>query len=301
MTVESGEPSAAPQAAPHIVDQLIEERAVRLRRSSLWPIVRSAFYPVLGYRRAVEVADAIAGLSGPDAMNWAQDFLSMRVDLDGLSHVPEHGACVILANHPGGIADGIALWQGLRARRPDIAFFANLDAIRVCPGLSDLIIPVEWRAGARSREKTRETLRQAVTAFRQDRCIVVFPAGQMSQWDWRARRLKEAEWMPTAVGLAKKFNAPILPLGVDQRMSWMFYGLGQVNEELKHMTVFHELLAKKRAQYRLAFGPPLDPNADLPREEDAATAAMRARSEHLAGWVPRSPAREGAEIRPADE
>ncbi len=265
----------------HIVDQLIEERALRLRSGPAWPLIRRIVYPVLGYQRAVGVADSIAGLGGTAAMDWAQGFLSMAVTAEGLTHVPETGACVVTANHPGGIADGIAVWEALKARRPDMVFFANRDAIRVCPGLADCVIPVEWRAVERSRDKTRETLRQSVEAFRQGRCVVVFPAGRMARWDWGEFRLVEQGWAPTAVSLARKFDAPVIPLGLKQRMSLMFYALGQIHEELKHMTVFHELLAKRGARYRMKFAAPVAA-LDLPESDTAASTALRAMSETLA-------------------
>lgn len=265
----------------HIVDQLIEERALRLRSGPAWPLIRRIVYPVLGYQRAVGVADSIAGLGGTAAMDWAQGFLSMAVTAEGLTHVPETGACVVTANHPGGIADGIAVWEALKARRPDMVFFANRDAIRVCPGLADCVIPVEWRAVERSRDKTRETLRQSVEAFRQGRCVVVFPAGRMARWDWGEFRLVEQDWAPTAVSLARKFDAPVIPLGLRQRMSLMFYALGQIHEELKHMTVFHELLAKRGARYRMKFAAPVAA-LDLPESDAAASTALRAMSETLA-------------------
>ncbi|MGJ3231920.1 MAG: 1-acyl-sn-glycerol-3-phosphate acyltransferase [Oceanicaulis sp.] len=265
---------------PHIVDQLIEERALRLRASPVWPMVKAVFYPLLGYGRAVEIADALAPMGGAEAMDWSERFLDLGVAADGVTHVPDTGPCVITANHPGGIADGIAVWQALKARRPDMVFFANRDAIRVCEGLADIVIPVEWREGARSRDKTRDTLRQAIEAFKAGRCIVVFPAGRMAKWNWRKLRLVEEDWQVTAVSLARKFSAPIVPLGLKQRMSLMFYGLGQIHEELKHMTVFHELLAKRGARYGLKFAACVEPH-DLPEGEGPATQALRTMSETL--------------------
>lgn len=268
--------------ARHVVDQLIEERAGGLMSNpALWCAVRAVFYPILGYRKAVRIADTMRPMGGREALDWSAEFLSMEVDVAGIEAVPATGPCVITANHPGGIADGIALHQVLRERRPDAVYFANRDAIRVCAGLADHVIPVEWRDEHRSREKTRETLKQSVSAFKDGRCVVVFPAGRMSVWDWRERRLVEQAWMPTAIGLARKFSAPLVPLGVRQRMSLMFYGLGQLSEELKHMTVFHELLAKRGARYRLRFGARLDPHG-LPGDDAAATEALRRESERLA-------------------
>lgn len=270
------------QTPAHVVDQLIEERAVRLSANSmLWSWIKRVFYPLLGYEKARSIADALVAKSGEEAMDWAQDFLSMSASVDGLDYVPETGPCVITANHPGGISDGIAVWQALKARRPDMVFFANRDAIRVCEGLSDVVIPVEWRPGYRNREKTRDTLKRAITAFQEGRCVVVFPAGRMSLWDWRSLSLRDGSWQPTAVSLARKFKAPIISLGVKQRMSLWFYGLGLIHEELRHMTVFHELLAKKGAHYRLNFGAPLDPLA-LAGDEQVASESLRLCSQGLA-------------------
>ena len=59
------DPTSMPEAArPHIVDELIEDRAPRLIDTPIWPLVKAVGYPMLGYRRAVAMADAIAALSG---------------------------------------------------------------------------------------------------------------------------------------------------------------------------------------------------------------------------------------------
>jgi len=268
--------------ATHIVDALIEERAIQLMaRPWLWSIVKRLAYPALGYRKAVRVADELRLLPGRDALNWASEYLKMPLDVDSVTHVPKDGPAVVVANHPGGIADGIAVWDALKERRPDMCFFANRDALRVCAGLEDHIIPVEWRPEERSREKTRETLRLAIDAFKNGRCVVVFPAGRMAEWSWGERRLIERPWMSTAMSLARKFKAPITPVGVTQRLSLLYYSLAQVSDELKNMTVFHELLAKKDARYRLRFGETMTHDA-LPGGDADAAEYLRRTCEELA-------------------
>ena len=242
---------------PHIVDELIEDRAPRLIHTPAWPLVKAIGYPLLGYRRAVAMADAIAGLSGTECFEWASNYLQLRTRCDGLDHVPAEGACVIVANHPGGIADGIALWDTLKAKRPDVLYFANRDALKVCPGLEERVIPVEWRDHQRNRTQSREVLRRAVDAFRAGQCIVLFPSGRMSEWSWKHWGLRERPWQPTAISLARKFDAPIIPLAVRQRMPFLYYALAQINEELKDMTIFHGLMGKAGAQYHLAYGRPM--------------------------------------------
>ena len=262
----------AVEKAGHIVDDLIEERAPKLIGTPLWPVIRTLGYPLLGYRRAVAMADAIADLRGTECLEWASGYLHLTVETQGLDLVPETGGCVVGANHPGGIADGIALWDALKARRPDMLYLANADALRVCPGLEDRVIPVEWRDHTRSRNHSRDLLRRTMAAIRDGQCVVIFPSGRMSEWSWKQWGLKERPWHPTAISLARKAGVPVIPLAVRQRMPILYYALAQVNEELKDMTIFHGLMGKAGARYELEFGRPMT----LSREDgtDAEVTAM---------------------------
>lgn len=247
-------PDSVALADKHIVDELIEDRAPKLIHTPLWPLIKLIGYPMLGYKKAVWMADQIAPKTGTQCLDWSADFLDLNVETSGLDHIPEEGACVIVANHPGGIADGLALWNTIKSKRPDTVFFANRDALKVCPGLEERIIPVEWRDEERDRAQSRELLKRAFAEFKAGKCIVIFPSGRMSEWSWKDWRLKDKVWHPTAVSLARKFKAPVIPLSVRQRMPMLYYLLAQVNEELKDMTIFHGLMGKKGAKYRLDFG-----------------------------------------------
>lgn len=276
------ESDPAPQTGKHIVDVLIEERAPRLmQRPRLWAAIRSILYPALGYRRAVALADEIAPQPGMSAMDWTEAFLQLRIQAWGLDAIPASGPCVVVANHPGGIADGVAVWAALKQRRPDLCFFANRDALRVCPGLDTIVLPVEWRTQSRRRDSTRETLKAALSAFRDGRCIVIFPAGRMAEWSWKRWGLLEKPWMPTAISLARRFDAPVIPLGVRQRMPFLYYALAQFSDELKDMTVFQGFMDKRRSRYKLTFGEVFDPKS-LPASEAEATEFLRRVCEDLA-------------------
>ena len=61
--------------------------------------------------------------------------LSLDLDVTGLDHIPASGAFILAANHPTGIADGVAVYDALTRVRPDIAIFTNRDAIRINPRL----------------------------------------------------------------------------------------------------------------------------------------------------------------------
>ncbi len=243
--------------ARHIIDVLIEERAGRLlERPLLWLLIRTFLYPVLGYRRAISVADEIAPLSGHEAMQRLVAALDLRLQVEGTECVPRAGPGIVVANHPTGIADGIALYALLEPRRKDLAIFANLDALRVCPGFADIIIPVQWRVDLRTHASSRQTLKAAVRAFDDGRLVVLFPSGRLARMTDNG--LRERPWLPTAVSFARRFGVPLIPLHISARNSALFYTFWEISEELRDMTLFHEVLNKRRYRYRMRFGEPID-------------------------------------------
>ncbi|MBX3707676.1 MAG: 1-acyl-sn-glycerol-3-phosphate acyltransferase [Pseudomonadales bacterium] len=246
---------------PHIVDQLIEERATRLmQRPLVWRLVRSLCYPLLGYRDAVRMADTIAARPAAEIFEYLSGLLDLDVRCEGLEHVPARGLAFVTPNHPAGIADGIAVYDALGSVRRDITFFANRDAIRVAPGLADMIVPVEWVEARRDHARNRETVQHMAQALRQGRLIVIFPSGRLARPT--PLGLRERPWQPTAFSLAARYAAPVVPMHIRARNSWLYYCLYALNEELKNMTLFRELLNKHDQPYRITIGEPFEALGD---------------------------------------
>lgn len=244
----------------HIVDELIYERAPRLVKSPLWGLIKPVLYGVLGYRKAVEMTDHIAHLSGEAALAHVSSILALRTEVKHLERVPVTGRCVVVCNHPTGIADGVAVYDALKRVRNDVVFFANADALRVSPRLSEVIIPVEWVEAKRTREKTRDTLRAAKEAFEAERCVVLFPAGRLARRG-KDGALCDPPWAPTAVSLAQKYDAPIVPIHVAGPDSVWFHGFDKISNELRDVTLFQELLNKAGKRFDLTVGPPVSATA----------------------------------------
>lgn len=245
-------------ARKHIVDVLIEERAPKLSSSAAWPALRPLLYTVLNYDKAVRMADMIAPMSGRDALESIAQLLSVKLEISGLERMPKDGAFLILANHPTGITDGIALYDAVKDARPDILFYANSDAERVCPRFGETLIPVEWVLAKRTRERTRVTLKMTDEAFAANRPLGIFPAGRLARL--RDGQLLDPEWMPTAASLARKYELPILPVHMSGPYSFWFHTFAKFSAELRDITLFHELLNKQGKTYKLTFGPLIPPD-----------------------------------------
>jgi len=237
----------------HIVDVLIEERAPKLSASAWWPLLRPQLYTILNYDKAVRMADQIAPMGGREALEAVSALLSVKLEMTGVERVPAAGAFIILANHPTGITDGVALYDAVKPQRPEVMFYANSDAERVCKRFGEVLIPVEWVLAKRTRERTRVTLKMTDEAFEQGRPLAIFPSGRLARV--RDGVLTDPEWMPTAISLARKYELPILPVHMAGPYSFWFHTFAQISPELRDITLFHELLNKQGKTYQLTFGP----------------------------------------------
>ncbi|SEQ84573.1 Putative hemolysin [Faunimonas pinastri] len=246
-------PIAGTDPQPHIVDQLIAERGTKIVHSRFWPVLRPFLHKILRYDEAVEMADRLAPLPTRPAMEYLSELLHLDLRIEGRENIPRSGGFVLAANHPTGIADGVAVYDALFPTRPDIAIFTNRDAVRVNPRLSDVLIPVEWREEFRNHTKAKETLRLSSRAFREGRAVVIFPSGRIAFW--KDNKLNERPWQVSAVTLARKYGVPVLPVNVQARNSSLFYWFANWNTELRDMTVFNELLNKRGKTFRIRFGP----------------------------------------------
>ncbi len=243
----------------HIVEELIHERAPKLVGSKLWPVAKPVLYAILDYGRAVSMADAVSQVSGDEALRYISRLLRLKVTAAGLERLPESGRCVVVCNHPTGIADGIAVYDAVMQRRPDAIFFANADALRVNPRFAESLIPVEWVEAKRTREKTRVTLQAAKAAFETERCVVLFPAGRLARRN-RDGELADPPWAPTAVSMAQKYAAPIVPMHLKGPNSFWFHLFNRFSQELRDITLFHEFLNKAGQRFDLTVGPAVAPD-----------------------------------------
>lgn len=261
----------------HIVDTLIAERGQKIAYHPLWPVMRPFLYTLLRYAKAVEFANDIANMPGFQAFEYLSNILRLDINVVNGERIPEKGGFIMVSNHPTGIADGVAVFDLLKRRRPDMMFFANRDAIRVNPRFAEVIIPVEWREEHKSKLKARETLKLTNRAIEEQKATVLFPSGRIAYW--ANGRLNERPWKTSAVGLARKYDLPILPVHMTARNSGLFYWFAKWSTELRDMTVFHELLNKKGDRFDFTIGELISPER-LEGDLNDVTAALEHHTVH---------------------
>ncbi len=263
--------SAPPCSARAVVDQLIAARAPHLLSTpgGRW-FLREVLAPLLRYEEAVALAELVRPLPGRAIFRLLAERLALRLDVHGLEHLPARGPTILVANHPTGLADDIAVTAAVAPGRADLWLLVNADALPVAPGLAELVVPVEWVQAKRNRAGSRAVLLSAGKILGAGGVLVIFPAGRLSYLGWRG--LAERAWQSAAIGLARRFGAPILPLWIGARNSVLFQILSRLGRELLDVTLFHELVNKHRRRFELRFSAPLE-RCEL--EGDAAEVTSR--------------------------
>lgn len=257
----------------HIVEELIAERAPKLMaKPRLFKALKPLLYRILGYDEAVHIADAVRKKTGIEAFDYVSQIIQPNIHVTGLENLPQSGACLLISNHPTGLADGIAVFNAIQMRRPDHLYLANADALRVIPKARDIIIPVEWVKNKRSAAKTKQTLLDVKQAIKDERCVVIFPSGSLARLSWHG--LVDKPWESSAAMLAKKYDVPIIPMQIRARNSWLYYIFAKTNAELRDITLFRELINKRRQMFRIKIGSPANASM-LSKNADKATLTIR--------------------------
>ncbi len=158
-----------------------------------------------------------------------------------LSRIPATGPCIVVANHPHGGVDGLALMDLLLRVRPDVRFVAN-HFLAGFSELRSLLLQVDPFGGGRAARFNIGAVRAARRWLDEGGMIVMFPGGEVSSLNLQARRITDPEWTAGVARLARQSGAPVLPVFIDGHNSALFQLGGLLHPRLRTMLLVREML-----------------------------------------------------------
>lgn len=191
-------------------------------------------------------------LHGFDFVEQVLDYFDFRYTVrDHERHrIPAQGRVVIIANHPIGSLDGLALLKLVRETRPDVKVVANELLFTIKP-LHSLLLPVDNMGG--------NTTRQNLTAIREhldkEGAIIIFPAGEVSRFG--PQGIRDGDWRNGFLRMAINSKAPVLPVFVDGRNSALFYSVSLVAKPLSTLLLVREMFKQARNCVDVRIGEPV--------------------------------------------
>ncbi|MEO8131165.1 MAG: lysophospholipid acyltransferase family protein, partial [Bryobacteraceae bacterium] len=186
-----------------------------------------------------------------------------------LELIPRKGAVLVVANHPFGMLEGAVLATAMLRIRPDVKFLAN-SMLTVVPELRDLVIAVDV---AGSPAANRSGMRAALEFLRGGGLLVVFPAGEVSHFQWGQWSITDPAWSPSIARMiriiARKGAAlPVIPVYIGGANSLLFQTAGMVHPRLRTALLARELLNKRRKLVDVRIGRPIDSGKLLALQTD---------------------------------
>ena len=178
------------------------------------------------------------------------------VDRADTARIPASGPVVAVCNHPFGILDGAILMTMLSKVRSDVKILSNyfLSAI---PELAPHCIFVDPFKRSETKGANSRGLRQAISHLKNGGLLIVFPAGEVSHWQFRYAQVSDPEWSDTTTRLVRITKAAVVPILCMGRNSVPFHLLGMIHPLLRTTRLPKELLNKTGKQIEVRIGSPI--------------------------------------------
>ncbi|CCQ09589.1 Putative hemolysin [Pseudoalteromonas luteoviolacea B = ATCC 29581] len=239
------------------IDKVIEANLPQLENS---PKIKGLVKKGLGYllheQEFVAFADTYPHLQGLEFVEQVLEELDFnaRFKSKQIEHIPSEGKVVIVANHPIGSLDALALVSMVAKVRPDIKVVANRMLMSLTP-MHSLLLPVDNLSGT-SKKKELANLHGHLKS---EGALLIFPAGEVSRLS--PTGVKDCKWNSGFLRIAKKANCPILPILVKAKNSPLFYGTSMVYKPLASLLLVKEMFKQRQKSLEFEIGASIPPES----------------------------------------
>ncbi len=162
-------------------------------------------------------------------------------------NIPAEGRVVIVANHPLGGLDGVALLSLVRGVRPDVRIVAN-DVLMQFGPLQHMLLPIDNMG----KGCIKASIAAINAALERDEAVIVFPSGEVSRPG--PTGIKDGPWRGGFLRFAERAEAPVLPIHIGGRNSALFYGLSMLYKPLSTLLLVREMFRRRQKTLHLRIG-----------------------------------------------
>ncbi|MBL1319893.1 MAG: lysophospholipid acyltransferase family protein [Methylophaga sp.] len=245
------------------IEQAIQQKFPRFEHKSPWikkptlAIVRKLSYE-LEINQFLEEHQDLKGIDFIDQVLEHFNF-SYAISHRDRKNIPATGRVVIVANHPLGALDGLALLKLVSEVRRDVKIIVN-DVLMNFQAVENLLLPVDIV----NKTTCKNSVLKITESLNNDEAVIIFPAGEVSRI--RPNGVRDAKWSNGFLRFAKKTGSPVLPIFIGARNSSLFYSSSMVYKPLASMLLAHEIFNKnsKTISFRVGEAIPYKKIEQLP-------------------------------------
>ncbi len=188
-------------------------------------------------------------LKGLDMVEQVLEYLDVRCEMSerDLEQIPSQGPVVIVANHPLGTVDGMALLHAVSQVRRDVKIVTNR-LLNCLESLRSLMVHVDNMGNRTNRSQVAQMQEQ----LENQGVLIFFPAGEVSRFG--SKGIKDGKWSHGFIRLAARYRAPVVPIHVSGRNSSLFYLTSMVYQPLSMLLLVREMFRHRGTRLKLKIG-----------------------------------------------
>ena len=195
----------------------------------------------------------------------ALDRLKINLDLqkDSSNEIPSTGRLLVIANHPFGVIDGVALCAMVSEVRSDYKIITHR-VLRQAPAVMDNILPIDFDEDEKALVNNLQVRKDAIDHLKNDGAVIIFPAGAISLAPRLVDKAIDTDWKKFVAKMASVPNTTILPFYFEGKNSVLFQLARRISQTLGYALMFREI--KRRMRTRLPVVMRKDISSDALRE-----------------------------------
>jgi putative hemolysin len=206
----------------------------------------SRFLKVADINKFLEKNSEKFGIDFIDSLFEELNFSYNMTTIDKLK-IPSEGKLIIVANHPLGGLDGLALLKAISEVRKDVKVVAN-DVLNNLNNVSEFFIPLD----VYSVNKQKNQIKSIENALLDEQAVIFFPSGKVSRLT--ASGIKDSKWKNGAIRFSNKLQVPILPVFIKGKNSFSFYAGSLINKNIGMFMLPQELFRKRNSSISIKIG-----------------------------------------------
>ncbi|MEM8813034.1 MAG: lysophospholipid acyltransferase family protein, partial [Pseudomonadota bacterium] len=146
---------------------------------------------------------------------------------------------VIIANHPFGIGDGIAILSIAEALNRPFKILINKELMKV-PEICRYSLPVDFEETREAMQTNLQTKREAIRYLNEGYTIVIFPAGGVATAKKPFGKAEDLPWKVFPARLIQQAKADVLPVYFQGQNSWFFHIASHISQTLRISLLIRE-------------------------------------------------------------
>jgi len=146
---------------------------------------------------------------------------------------------VIVANHPFGIGDGIAVLAMAEQLGRPFRVIINNDLLKV-PEIRPYSLPINFEENREALQMNLQTRREAVQLLKEGVTIVVFPAGGVATAKKGFGRAEDLPWKLFPAKMIQAAGASVIPIYFDGQNGRLFHLASQISMTMRLSLMIRE-------------------------------------------------------------